>query len=372
MAAGNDRFQAMREFVNDVAERVHLPPVFWEPPIDYRQDNQADGDGRSVLDELRPRARFLYGTALTASLVLHGALLGYALNHAYSSDPLSGASVVSTAAISVELTDSRVLKSLKNDTASEAALATAAMPKGGEPSSPASRDETKPEPVAESAGPPPVPSLASPSVTETVPQEPEQVAAAEPSGGAETLPVLAVSDPQAEMPPPAAPAPETADATPAPAPPVEVANATPIPTPRAQPDADAEKPARHPSRRDARKPASAPGAMAAFEATGSSLEARSAGRATASRGQTVAYRSRVQAHLAANKPSGGLGSGTVKVAFALSVGGDLISARVVHSSGNRTLDQAALAAVRDATPYPEPPTGISPSQLRFSFPFYFR
>ena len=116
-------------------------------------------------------------------------------------------------------------------------------------------------------------------------------------------------------------------------------------------DAEPEKPThRRHSRRDTRKPANAPGTAPAFEAAGSSEEPRSSGRTSASRGQTIAYRSRVQSHLAGNKPSGGMGKGTVRIAFALSPGGGLISARIAHSSGNRALDQAALAAVTAPRP----------------------
>jgi periplasmic protein TonB len=84
------------------------------------------------------------------------------------------------------------------------------------------------------------------------------------------------------------------------------------------------------------------------------------------------YRDSVMAHLAMNKPSGGSGSGTVAVAFSLSNAGELLSARVVRSSGNRILEQKVLNAVRNASPYPQPPLGVKRSQLLFNIPFYFQ
>ena len=169
-AAGDDRLQTMREFVNEMADRLHLPPVFWEPPIDYRQDNLIEGDGRNVLDEQHPRARYLYGVALVASVAVHGALLAYAINYAYSPEPLSGVSPTSTAAISIELSDTSVVESLKSDGTNTAAQAAAASSKGGEPSQPAPQTAEKPEPIApKTDAPPPAPAEAA----KTAPAQPE-------------------------------------------------------------------------------------------------------------------------------------------------------------------------------------------------------
>ncbi len=95
-------------------------------------------------------------------------------------------------------------------------------------------------------------------------------------------------------------------------------------------------------------------------------------RNSAWRAYTRAYRRKVLAHLAANKPNGGMGRGMVRIAFALSRSGRLLSARVVRSSGRRALDQAALAAVRSASPFPPPPAALKGGRHRFVFPFYFQ
>ncbi|SEP21687.1 outer membrane transport energization protein TonB [Salinihabitans flavidus] len=49
--------------------------------------------------------------------------------------------------------------------------------------------------------------------------------------------------------------------------------------------------------------------------------------------------------------------GTVVVAFTISSGGGLASVSLAQSSGNGALDQAAVRLVRNAAPFPEPPSG---------------
>jgi protein TonB len=95
-------------------------------------------------------------------------------------------------------------------------------------------------------------------------------------------------------------------------------------------------------------------------------------RTRPSRREVIVYRRGVRAYLAANKPNGGQGKGTVRVAFILSSTGRVLAAHVTHSSGKRVLDQAALRAVHSASPFPHPPKGIRTSRLRFSIPFYFQ
>lgn len=92
----------------------------------------------------------------------------------------------------------------------------------------------------------------------------------------------------------------------------------------------------------------------------------------ASRGVVAAYTNRVQSHLTVNRPSGGRGSGTVRITFALSASGRVIWAHVSRPSGKPVLDQAALMAVRAASPYPMPPTNLTAAQRTFSFPFFFQ
>lgn len=100
--------------------------------------------------------------------------------------------------------------------------------------------------------------------------------------------------------------------------------------------------------------------------------AAASGRASASRGSVLSYAARVRAKVARHKPSGRGHRGIARVAFGVSGSGGLSYARLAKSSGNSTLDRAALSAVRRAAPFGAPPAGASPAQLRFSIPFYFR
>ena len=85
-----------------------------------------------------------------------------------------------------------------------------------------------------------------------------------------------------------------------------------------------------------------------------------------------AYRGSVRARLAANRPGGAYGSGRAVVAFNLTPGGSVRSVRIVRSSGHAALDQSVLQSVYRAEPFPKPPRGLKPAQLRFVVPFEFR
>lgn len=50
--------------------------------------------------------------------------------------------------------------------------------------------------------------------------------------------------------------------------------------------------------------------------------------------------------------------GRVTVGFAMDAGGRAADVRVVKSSGHESLDQAAVEAVRSASPFPAPPSGM--------------
>ncbi len=71
------------------------------------------------------------------------------------------------------------------------------------------------------------------------------------------------------------------------------------------------------------------------------------------------WQARLQGHLERHKraPAGG-GAGVVGLAFGIDGAGNVTSARIVRSSGNAALDQAALAMVRRASPVPAPPPGV--------------
>lgn len=117
-----------------------------------------------------------------------------------------------------------------------------------------------------------------------------------------------------------------------------------------------------------KQPAQEGGATAKSASAGSGLPSR----ASASAGSILTYAARVRAQVASHKPSGAGAQGTAVVSFAVTASGGLGYASLARSSGNAALDRLALAAVRGAAPFPAPPSGASPSQLRFSIPFHFQ
>jgi len=106
-------------------------------------------------------------------------------------------------------------------------------------------------------------------------------------------------------------------------------------------------------------------------ASGSRGAKASAGRVSASQGDLRHYRGTLNAWIARNKPPGGK-RGNVVVLLAVSPSGGLISASIRSSSGDKALDQMALAAMRRSAPFPKPPAGSTASQLRFTFQYSFK
>jgi protein TonB len=53
--------------------------------------------------------------------------------------------------------------------------------------------------------------------------------------------------------------------------------------------------------------------------------------------------------------------------FSIGENGGLRGMRVGRSSGNTRLDQLALATVRNAAPYPPPPSGVASYTIRIDF-----
>ena len=93
--------------------------------------------------------------------------------------------------------------------------------------------------------------------------------------------------------------------------------------------------------------------------------------AAASPGAVREYDSYVTRALAKAKPKSGLGYGTVRVKLVIAPDGAIASVAVIESSGNKRLDDAAIAAVRRAR-FPRPPPGMTDRQRWYEFPVYFR
>lgn len=64
-------------------------------------------------------------------------------------------------------------------------------------------------------------------------------------------------------------------------------------------------------------------------------------------------------------------AGTVVVRFTVDARGNLVSREVATSSGSKRLDEAALAAVERASPYPPFPDGIGTPTIVVNVPFRF-
>lgn len=108
------------------------------------------------------------------------------------------------------------------------------------------------------------------------------------------------------------------------------------------------------------------------KARSESSKKKSGGQVSASRGAVNNYKARVRARIARNRPRGVRVRGTPVVSFGVSRSGSLRYVRLARSSGNRSLDSAAMSAIRRSSPFPTPPRGVSLRQLSFNIPFYFK
>jgi len=81
------------------------------------------------------------------------------------------------------------------------------------------------------------------------------------------------------------------------------------------------------------------------------------------------YKMTVWAALARHKPKAGQ-RGSPTVSFGINPGGGLGYVRISRSSGNRRLDQLALATVRAAAPFPNPPESLRYSRYTVRIDFH--
>jgi protein TonB len=83
------------------------------------------------------------------------------------------------------------------------------------------------------------------------------------------------------------------------------------------------------------------------------------------------WHSQVYAAIARRKPRDRSISGRVSIRFVVSSSGSIVSADVARSSGNSTLDRAALAMVRNAR-VPAPPANLPGARHPFTIPVVFQ
>lgn len=131
---------------------------------------------------------------------------------------------------------------------------------------------------------------------------------------------------------------------------------------------DRAREARRPARQT---PATASGASSGGTPGSGGMRSSDGGEAERSN-----YAGRVVAHLNRHKqfPRTAMQrrvNGTVMVRFSLARDGRVTSARLQRGSGHRVLDEAALAMVRRADPFPPIPPGLGRNSMSFTAPIEF-
>ena len=196
---------------------------------------------------------------------------------------------------------------------------------------------------------------------ETLPDEPKPAPQAEPAQVAASQ--ASEAKPEAEEAPPA-PKTEVKETEAA----AEATPPEPEPAPVAKASPRDEKPA--PKSTPAEKPKEIAAARTQGGLLGKPMSlgfgrklAPAAGKVSSGR-----YAANVRAAIGRHRPRVG-GGGSATVAFSIGPGGGLQGVRIVRSSGKQAADQAAIATVRAAAPFPAPPAGINNT---FSIQIYFR
>lgn len=168
--------------------------------------------------------------------------------------------------------------------------------------------------------------------------------------------------PQADTAPPPPPPPPKPKPEPKPEPkPQPRPKPAPKPQPKGQPAAQTS------AGRAEQKSAGSGGGAHAGQAGGAQAATADAGRQT--KLQHV-WGAKIRARVARRTPRG-KGAGTVLVDLTVARNGQLLNSRIVRSSGNATLDQAALAAVRSAGRFPAAPKKLRLTQMSFTLPIQF-
>jgi protein TonB len=85
------------------------------------------------------------------------------------------------------------------------------------------------------------------------------------------------------------------------------------------------------------------------------------------------WKGALMAHLNRYKryPAGATGGGTASVAFTINRAGQVLSSRLIRSSGDRTLDIEAASLPRRASPVPAPPPNVGGGVITLTVPIHF-
>lgn len=297
----------------------------------------------------KPAVQVLLFAAIVFSAALHGGLI-YSMLMRDSGEEF-GTLADKTDTFSLSMEQSVVLESISTETMQTASAAAAASQAGSVQSA-----ESKPQELAEVENDP---------VSDEPPPKPIKVADVTPTAVTPTddpLPVIrgggapdAVSEIKAD----------------------EISE-TPVEEMPEAVETKEDTPAKAERKKEVEKEKKTPQQESHQQVAGSSTsrsnasQAAAEGRVSASRGNALSYGAKIRAQLAHNKPMGNGLRGTVMVSFGIAADGGILYLRVSETSGSATLDSAALAVVKKSAPFGEPPPDLTPSQLAYVIPFYFR
>jgi periplasmic protein TonB len=217
--------------------------------------------------------------------------------------------------------------------------------------------------------PPPKPVVSSQGDDETPNLPVVEEAEAVLSPPADTKALTRVPDPIAPPPIPAARQPEKVaapDVAPT-AKPIKPPIESRAPKARLVERMKALKPQSKPESRTTSAPPTAPAPAAAIAAAPLSSVS------SAPTAALVSWKGSLLALLNRNKryPAGAAGSGAASVAFAIDRAGLVLSVRLAASSGDRALDEEAVALVRRSSPVPAPPPEFGRSVISLTVPIRF-
>ncbi|WP_158816881.1 energy transducer TonB [Methylocapsa sp. S129] len=233
--------------------------------------------------------------------------------------------------------------------------------------------EAQPDPTpytpkpAEDAKPDPTPPPPEKTVEDAKPDPTPPVTPTEPAPP--DLPPVPVPEPQVKVPDLLRQ--EHADAILAP-PPSPTPPATPQvqtkPPPPKKHEVERKKPVR-PDTQKVRQTTAPPTSEAQRSNTAA---APSAGASSAPSISPASWKGELMAHLNRYKRyPPGAGVGTASVAFTINRSGEVLSARLIGSSGDSALDEEAVALVRRANPVPSPPPDFGGGSIALTVPIRF-
>lgn len=153
-----------------------------------------------------------------------------------------------------------------------------------------------------------------------------------------------------------APLPEVAMAIPEPRP--EIKKSKPVEKPVREKKPVQKKPEPVKEAKVEKKPSRQSAAAKKSAQNSDSVRAPAPGQGGGKAMSPARWQSRVFAHLNRHKPRNVRNRGVAAVQFSFNAGGDVLSVRLINSSGDPALDEAAVSLVRRSSPIPAPPPAV--------------